>query len=177
MSERFLTSAWPEEQRKRKIRSAESSDLPVIMNIYAQAKELMAAAGNPIQWGGAYPQAELLAEDIRQKRLYVMEKEDGIYGVFAFILGEDPAYQRIEGSWRDASAYGTIHRLAGKTGSSGVFKSCVAFCRQKCGHLRADTHRDNHAMRHLLEKYGFAYRGIIYVEDGTPRLAYESSHD
>lgn len=28
-------------------------------------------------------------------------------------------------------------------------------------------------MRHLIEKHGFARRGVIHVEDGSPRIAYE----
>ena len=179
MSEYFLTPAatWPEEQRKGKIRLAKPGDLSAIMNIYAQARASMAAAGNSTQWGGFYPPETLLKEDIGRKQLYVLVNENGLYGVFAFILGEDPTYRRIDGSWGDSSAYGTIHRLAGQKGSSGVFADCLAFCREKCRHVRADTHRDNLIMQHLLEKHGFMYCGIIYVADGTPRLAYESSGD
>lgn len=39
--------------------------------------------------------------------------------------------------------------------------------------LRADTHRDNLPMQRVLEKAGFSLRGVIYVEDGSERLAYE----
>ena len=39
--------------------------------------------------------------------------------------------------------------------------------------LRADTHADNKIMQHLLEKNGFTKCGIIHVEDGTPRIAYQ----
>jgi hypothetical protein len=28
-------------------------------------------------------------------------------------------------------------------------------------------------MQHLIEKHGFSYCGIIWLEDGTERLAYE----
>lgn len=36
-----------------------------------------------------------------------------------------------------------------------------------------DTHKDNKITRHLIEKNGFAKCGIIYVADGSPRIAYE----
>jgi RimJ/RimL family protein N-acetyltransferase len=39
--------------------------------------------------------------------------------------------------------------------------------------IRIDTHRDNAIMQHLLEKNGFVKCGIIYVEDGSPRIAYQ----
>lgn len=38
--------------------------------------------------------------------------------------------------------------------------------------VRADTHRDNVIMQHILEKNGFIKCGTIVVEDGTPRIAY-----
>ena len=42
------------------------------------------------------------------------------------------------------------------------------------GHrLRADTHADNLTMQRCLEREGFVRCGTIYVEDGTPRVAFE----
>jgi RimJ/RimL family protein N-acetyltransferase len=39
--------------------------------------------------------------------------------------------------------------------------------------IRIDTHQDNRTMRALLQKYGFTYCGIILLENGDPRLAYQ----
>ena len=39
--------------------------------------------------------------------------------------------------------------------------------------LRIDTHRGNAVMRRMLEKNGFVYCGIIYLEGGEERVAYE----
>jgi RimJ/RimL family protein N-acetyltransferase len=36
-----------------------------------------------------------------------------------------------------------------------------------------DTHQDNVVMQRILEKLGFTYCGIIFVANGTPRLAYQ----
>ena len=44
---------------------------------------------------------------------------------------------------------------------------------EHCESLRADTHADNKVMQHLLESEGFTRCGIIHVEDGTPRIAYQ----
>ena len=49
----------------------------------------------------------------------------------------------------------------------------VAFCEKQIPHLRIDTHEDNKVMQHLIEKNGFKKCGIVYVEDGTERFAYE----
>jgi len=36
-----------------------------------------------------------------------------------------------------------------------------------------DTHRDNRVMQQIITSQGFTYCGIIYVSDGSPRLAYQ----
>lgn len=155
-----------------KIRLAIPADLNEIEQIYAFARKFMAENGNPTQWGNVHPRREILQKDIATQNLYVVTKHQQIVGVFYFVIGADPTYGHIEnGSWRSDSTYGTIHRIASR--GSGVFGACVEFCRSKCNHIRVDTHADNKPMQHLAEKYGFSRRGIIYVEDGTPRIAYD----
>ncbi len=68
---------------------------------------------------------------------------------------------------------GTLHRVAGDGKAHGIFDAIAKFCEQKISHLRIDTHEDNKVMQHLIEKNGFQRCGIIYVEDGSPRIAYE----
>ena len=43
----------------------------------------------------------------------------------------------------------------------------------KIGYIRIDTHEDNYVMQNALAKQGFRRCGIIYVEDGTTRIAYD----
>ena len=153
---------------------AKEADLPRIMEIYDIAKAYMRANGNPTQWNGAYPDPETLRTDIEKQRLYVYKKDGRIHGVFMLLLEEEPTYAYIEdGSWREETPYGTIHRLAGDGEVRGLFAKCVAFCESKVKYLRADTHFDNHTMQHLLEKNGFERRGIIYLKNGDPRIAYQ----
>ncbi len=155
-----------------KIRPAKQADLGEIEKIYETARRFMRVQGNPTQWGNGYPQRGLLMEDIQSEKLYVAEKGNEICGVFYFVIGDDPTYGYLEsGTWRSDTAYGTIHRIASR--GSGVFAACLAFCRSRCSHIRVDTHADNKPMQHLAEKHGFSKRGIIYVEDGTPRIAYD----
>lgn len=153
---------------------AKEADLPRILEIYDIAKAYMRANGNPNQWNGAYPDPETLRTDIEKQRLYVYKKDGRIHGVFMLLLEEEPTYAYIEdGSWREERPYGTIHRLAGDGEVKGLFAKCVAFCEKKVKYLRADTHFDNHTMQHLLEKNGFERRGIIYLKNGDPRIAYQ----
>lgn len=155
------------------VRNAILEDLPVLETIYAHARSFMAQTGNPNQWGTKNPPSHQLETDIRRKELYVLENQDGIHGVFYFAMGEDPSYQTIyEGSWGSSAPYGTIHRIA-SDGSGGIFAAALEFCKDKSSHIRIDTHHDNKVMQHVVEKHGFIRRGIIYIADGSPRIAYE----
>ena len=163
------------EHSTEEILPAKEEELSRILEIYDIAKAYMRESGNPNQWNSAYPDPELLKEDIRKQRLYVIKKDGRIHGVFMLLLEEEPTYSYIEdGSWREGETpYGTIHRLAGDGEVKGLFSRCVAFCQGKVKYLRADTHFDNHTMQHLLEKNGFERRGIIYLKNGDPRIAYQ----
>lgn len=155
------------------VRTAVSDDLPMIEAIYARARKFMAETGNPNQWGRTNPPTEQLIEDIAQRSLYVVTDEMGIHGVFYFCIGDDPTYAQIfEGSWISDKPYGVIHRVAGD-GSGGVFSAALHFCKVQISHLRIDTHQDNKVMQHVVEKHGFKRCGIIYIADGSPRIAYE----
>ena len=155
------------------VRPATLQDLSRILEIYNIAKAFMRANGNPTQWGGNYPQPELLEDDIAAGHLFVVEEKRTVHGVFAFILGDDPTYTVIEnGSWRSTTPYGTIHRIA-SDGTGGILFTALTYAATKSNHLRIDTHHDNTPMQHLVEKYGFSHRGIIYTDDGSPRLAYD----
>ncbi|MGE5614380.1 MAG: N-acetyltransferase [Bacillota bacterium] len=156
------------------IRNAETNDLPVIMKIYEKARLFMKNNGNPTQWGSEYPQEEIVAKDLSDGNLYVCLENNNIVGVFAFIIGEEPTYQRIEqGAWHSSMQYGTIHRIASDGSTRGIAKSCFDFCSKKCNYLRIDTHSNNKPMQAAIKKYGFQECGIIYVRDGSERIAYD----
>lgn len=157
---------------EKKIRLACREDLADILNIYGQARRFMAHNGNPTQWKNGYPWKDLLEEDIEKGQLFVVTEGARVCGVFVFFVGEDPTYAFIEnGAWHAQREYGVIHRIAGTGG--GIFAAALEFARGRCGYLRIDTHHDNRPMRHVVEKAGFRRCGTIYVEDGTPRIAYD----
>jgi RimJ/RimL family protein N-acetyltransferase len=155
-----------------RVRRAVWADFDRILEIYALARKFMAQTGNPTQWGTNYPPLDMLEADIPAGNLYVVE-DDAIHGVFAYFSEPDPTYGYIEdGQWLDDSSYGTIHRVAAD-GSGGVFSAVLNFAQEQNPHVRIDTHHDNKVMQHVLEKHGFHRTGIIYLEDGDPRIAYE----
>lgn len=156
------------------IRCAKKEDLDTIMEIVKIAKQYMQESGNLTQWAGDYPGEIDFEEDIRKKQLYVCYNDEMVYGVFAFVTEKEPNYAYIEdGQWFNEEPYGTIHRIAGNGKVKGVFQEAVSFAKEKMDNLRIDTHEDNRTMRHLIEKSGFQRCGIVYMEDGSPRIAYQ----
>lgn len=155
------------------IRRAERSDLPRILTIYDSARQFMRRRGNQVQWVNGYPSEELLRADISRGDLYVVERAAGVCGVFAFITGSDPTYEKIDGAWLSEAPYGTLHRLGSDGTCTGVLAEAADWAWTQMHHLRADTHEANLPMRRCLERAGFVYTGVIHVADGTPRRAYE----
>ena len=147
------------------------------MRIYEYARAQMKINGNSSQWRDAYPLKTLIIDDIKNKNSYVIGKGGVIFGVFAFIIGDDSTYQWIEGEWKNNAPYGAIHRIASSGMMRGVFPACVKLCEEKISNLRVDTHHDNKIMQHQIEKSGFEKCGIIYIEDGSPRIAYQKVID
>ncbi len=158
------------------IRIAKEKDLKRIQEIYVYARKFMAEHGNPTQWGQTHPTEDTLRKDIEKEQLYVIEEQGKLQGVFALIIGDDPTYRNIEhGSWKDTSLYGTIHRIASAPEVHGIMAQVLAFAWNKIQHLRIDTHENNKVMQHLILKNGFEKCGIIYVDDGSPRVAFEKT--
>ena len=148
-------------------------DLDRLLEIYEIAKAYMRKNGNTKQWNGAYPDRETLREDIANERLYVYKVNGEVHGVFVLLMEEESTYRYIEGGqWLNEEPYGTIHRIAGD-GSGGVLAAAVAFGKTKIDHIRIDTHHDNKIMQRAIANQGFCRSGIIYLEDGSPRIAYD----
>lgn len=157
------------------IRKATLEDYTEIRRVYNTAKQYMDASGNPNQWKVGHPPKETLEKDISKGQLYVAE-EEGIWGVFAFIPGIDPTYLQIEGAWLREAPYAAIHRIASDGTHPGLVRLAAEYCRKHIStgtDLRIDTHEDNKTMQHVLEKNGFLPCGIIHLENGDPRIAYQ----
>ena len=162
-----------------RIRPAGLEDLGALMRIFDSARRFMRSTGNMHQWEGGYPSEELIRAEIHAGHCFVCETADGEpVGTFCFIIGEDPTYRLIErGAWLRPGPYGTIHRLASNGRAGGVAKACFGWCWERMHNLRADTHADNAVMQRLLEGAGFVRCGIIYTDDGSPRIAYQKCGD
>ena len=162
------------------IRPAAASDLPALRPVFEAAKGIMRADGNLDQWSApGFPPEDLLLRDIDRGGGFVISSgaegavEKSLRAYFALLPSPEPTYDRIDGAWLTDEPYGVIHRIASYPEDHGIFAAIIDFAAARYAHLRIDTHRDNRIMQHLIEKHGFTYCGIIWLEDGTERLAYE----
>ncbi|MBR1927637.1 MAG: N-acetyltransferase [Bacteroidales bacterium] len=157
------------------IREATAADLDGIMPVLEAAKGIMRSDGNMCQWSDGYPTREVILADIHKSGGFVLEEEGQVVGYFAFLPSPEPTYSHIDGGkWLDdTTPYHVIHRIASYPGVHGVFSDIMEFCLSRDPNIRIDTHRDNSIMRHNISKHGFTYCGIIYLESGDERLAYQ----
>lgn len=163
------------------IRKAKAEESGEILHIYGAARAFMRAGGNLSQWSEEYPALSDIEEDLKKEQLYVCtDGENGgrILSVFAFFIGEEPNYRVIEdGAWLSDAPYGVIHRIASSEAArgTGAAKFCMDWAFSRMPNIRVDTHADNLPMQKLLKKCGYKVCGTIYVEDGSPRIAFQKT--
>lgn len=161
-------------------RKAKKKDSQKIMEIIKAAQKYFKKEAID-QWQNDYPNQKTIKKDIENNNLYVIEIDDEIAAAAAIIFAPDPFYNQIEaGNWISNGKYGVIHRAAAAEKYKGrglmglIFAKTYQLAEKKnLKSVRIDTHPDNAAMLRAIEKENFSYCGIVYVQDGSKRLAYE----
>lgn len=156
------------------IRKATYEDIPVLMEIFRNARAIMRASGNMSQWNDSYPSEEIVRKDIDNGNCMVLCEGGQIIATMAFIAGPDPTYAEIhDGAWLNDAPYHVIHRIAVHEPGHDAARRLLdwGFTQTRC--IRIDTHRDNVIMHHILNRYGFARCGTIHLANGDPREAYQ----
>ncbi|MCR8969724.1 GNAT family N-acetyltransferase [Facklamia sp. 7083-14-GEN3] len=158
-----------------RIRRVELKDIEKLQAIYDQARQFQLATGNLNQWIEGYPGNAVILDDYHSTYSYLVEDkiEGKILAIMALIPGEDPTYKRIQGQWLNDEEYVTIHRLAALPSAKGSGQALLEWAMAHYSNIRIDTHEANRPMKHILEKLGFTFCGIIHLENGDPRDAYQ----
>ena len=163
------------------IRKTAPKDLPAIAALYESARASLRSAGIDQWQTGDYPNENDARADMEAGTGYVLEDGGKVVAAACLAFGHEPTYDVIDqGAWGYDEPYGFLHRVAvspeakGK-GAAGLFFDELKRQAKERGVrvLRGDTHPDNKPMQRVMAKNGLIYRGVIYVEDGTQRLAYE----
>ena len=156
------------------IRKATLQDLPTILSLFHNARQFMRETGNPDQWNYSYPDESIIQDDINRGCSYLCFEEDTILASFYYAKEIDPTYTNIyEGSWLNEEPYAVIHRIATNQSRRGIAAYCYDWAYEQLPNLKIDTHRENVVMQKSLQKNGFTYCGIIHLESGDERLAYQ----
>lgn len=161
-------------------RKAVKEDAMNIMNIIKGAQDQLKEQKID-QWQNGYPNIETILKDTEDQNGYVLIKNGNVVGYVVAIFGEEKNYKVIyEGKWLSNQEYVVIHRLAidnrfkGLGLASIILRKIKELCLKKGIHsIKIDTHRDNNSMQRLLQKNGFTYCGILYLEDGSERIGFE----
>ena len=156
------------------IETAKTEDLDEIQEIYKFARQFMIKAGNETQWQSNYPPTEMLKTDIEKGKLYSCKENNNIAAVFYFAREIDDTYLKIfAGSWLNIEEYAVVHRIATLNGGKGVATFCLNWCFENHANIRIDTHEDNKPMQNLLLKLGYKKCGVIHIENGEERVAFQ----
>ena len=165
------------------IRPSTYGELDRLMEIFDEARYTISLLGID-QWQDGYPSRKVIEEDIAKKQSFCIAMDGKVCGTLVMIPDGEVTYQKIyEGTWltdTEACDYLTIHRVAiavecrGRGIAKTMMEDATDYARRLGKRsLRIDTHKGNVVMRRMLEKNGFSYCGVIYLESGAPRVAYE----
>ena len=157
------------------IRKANLRDLDQILLIVKQAQTYL-ANNNIDQWQDGYPNINVIGQDIERNQGFVIEENYQIIGYFMLDKYEE-SYFDIDGNWLNDAPYIVIHRIAIADAykSQGHASKVIDYVFDLLPNLRIDTHKDNIGMQNFLTKNGFQYCGIITLESGAKRLAYQKN--
>ena len=159
---------------------AKESDIDEIMKIIEMAQEHFKSEGID-QWQNNYPNHEVIKRDIENDNSYILKEGDKIVGTTAFIFDGEKDYDTIyEGEWLSLGEFAVIHRMAVDfrrrgTGLASIFLKEVEKLSmdREIYSIKVDTHRENIPMQKLLLKNAYKECGIIYLQDGNERIAFE----
>lgn len=161
-------------------RKANLDDINEIMKIIVQAQDYLKLKEID-QWQDGYPNREVIEHDIKNDVSYIIEKDGKVIATAMLSFDKEKAYDKIYGGkWLSDSEFLVIHRVAvdnnykGYGIASEIIKEAEKLCDSRnIKSIKIDTHKENLSMQRLLEKNGFKYCGIIFLDDGSERIAFE----
>lgn len=155
------------------VRKAKEADLDAVLRIYATARAFMRKTGNQTQWQGNHPPKDMLCDDIARGRLFVLEEDGALHGVFALYADGDPVYDTLGATWLNDLPHAALHRVASGGERHGVLRACVEYALSICRNLKIDTHKDNVVMQSALGKLGFTACGVGDIPGVGERILYQ----
>ena len=146
------------------MRKALQSDLDEIMDIIEKTIEDMNEAKN-FQWSSDYPTRDILADDIKNEYLFILEEKSGsIGGMICVNFDEPPEYSGLDWSYKKRAVI--LHRLVVNSAAKGrgIGTRLMQFAEEKAAqmgsdYIKSDTYSTNKQMNALFKKLGYKYVG------------------
>ncbi len=159
-------------------RKASVHDIPQIWTIIQQAIVRRKNDGSQ-QWQDGYPNEDLIRKDIVDGIGYVLTDDDKIVGYAAILFNDEPAYEKLKGTWLTNEYFAVVHRVAisdyylGKGLAQKIFLFTEDLALDNnIFSIKVDTNFDNIPMLKILEKLGYTYCGEVFFR-GDARKAFE----
>lgn len=155
-----------------KLRQATMADFDRIIAILKDGANQLAESGVN-QWQGDYPSLDQIKEDIEKGWAYLaVSQDEETVGAISIVPAPDHSYDELDGKWVvDTNKYVVIHRVAihsdhaGKGYATKLFTEVIDSLKSqkdRVESIRIDTHEDNKAMQHLIDKMGFKRVGTLH---------------
>ena len=173
--ESLLRELMKERGRKKltepvECRPVTEEDIPEVDLLFRQSSNYL-RKHRVDQWQEGYPNADTVRGDIERSEGYVMTCGGRVAGYFCLSRRPEAAYDTLtDGKWRSDAPYTVIHRscVGAEFRGTGMSDRLILAAEELTrgwgiGAVRADTHRHNEAMKKLLRRCGYQYRGnVIY---------------
>ncbi|MBY9078677.1 GNAT family N-acetyltransferase [Paenibacillus sp. HN-1] len=148
------------------IRQGRMDDLEQIMALIAECVRVMREGGSD-QWNESYPNREVIAEDIEQGTIYVLEDDGAPAGIIVLDENEAEEYKSIDWVHKEGR-YLVMHRLAvhPRIQGKGIARRLLAFAedqavREGYSSIRMDTYAKNDRALGLYLRLGYETRGEV----------------
>ncbi|MBQ7144089.1 MAG: tRNA (guanosine(37)-N1)-methyltransferase TrmD [Oscillospiraceae bacterium] len=153
-------------------RPAAPEDIPALSLILRQARNYL-KRHRVDQWQGDYPDETDLAAHIEAGDCYILSYAGRPAAVFCLTMEPQPNYDLItDGKWRFDGPYASLHMTAveAEFRGSGLADRMIEAGEELARgmgalSMRVDTHRHNEAMKALLNRCGYQFRGHVLVDE------------
>ena len=171
--EALLSELIKERGRKKltepvECRPVRDTDIPAVELMFRQSSNYL-RRHRVDQWQEGYPNGDSVREDMARGEGYVMTCGGQVAGYFCLSAQPEECYASLtDGKWRTDGPYTVIHRscVGAEYRGTGMADRLVRAAEELTramgfSDIRADTHRHNEAMKKLLGRNGYQFRGNV----------------
>ena len=157
------------EVSKEQIQLADSSDLSRLVELFQSAKKHLDQQ-EIFQWTDFYPSQQIIEEDLKNKTLYVLKRDQELIGAVTLNEDQDEKYKSIDWKFNDQKVL-VIHRLMVHPifQNRGYAKQIMNFSenfakKHHYSSIRLDTYTQNKISFEFYKKRNYVLRGTVFFK-------------